>query len=103
MEAAFYVLLFAGHLGFFDLLYFHGWRYRLHERPECRREVKLHTARHLIYALQFFWVANLRFHGAAALPLVGLYASDVYIAWADVWEETHSRASLGGLPRGEYL
>jgi hypothetical protein len=103
MEAAFYLLLVAGHLGFFDVLYFHWWRCRLGERPECRREVRLHTARHLVYGLQFLWVANLRFHGAALLLLVVLYAGDIYIAWADVWEETRSRASMGGLPRGEYF
>src|SRR4051794_36982033 len=103
MAAAFYLLLLAGHLGFFDVLYFHGWRCRLATRSECQREVALHTARHLIYGLQFLWVANLRLHGAAILILVALYAADIYVAWADVWEETRSRAGLGGLSRGEYL
>lgn len=103
MSTAFYLLLLVGHLGAFDVIYFHWWKCRLSERPECRREVLWHTARHLIYGLQFVWVANLRFHGAALIGLVVLYAADVFVAWADVWEERDSRRAQGGLPRGEYL
>jgi len=57
----------------------------------------------LIYALQFLWVANLKLHGAALVALPLLYGADVFVAFSDVWEETKSRRSLGGLPRGEYL
>jgi hypothetical protein len=32
-----------------------------------------------------------------------VYAADVFIAWADVLEETASRKAQGGLPRGEYF
>jgi hypothetical protein len=103
MTAAFYLLLAIGLLGAFDVVYFHVYRGRLHLRPECQREVLWHTVRHLIYALQFLWVAHLRFHGAALVLLGVLYAADVFIAWADVWEEKQSRASQGGLPRGEYF
>ena len=103
MSTAFYLLLLVGHLGAFDVIYFHWWKCRLGERPECRREVLWHTARHLIYGLQFLWVANLRFHGAALIALVVLYAADVFVAWADVWEERDSRKAQGGLPRGEYF
>jgi hypothetical protein len=103
MTTAFYLLLLIGHLGAFDVLYFHGHRCRLAERPECRREVLWHTLRHAVYAGQFVAVANLRFHGAALWLLVALYAADVFVAWADVWAETTSRKPQGGLPRGEYL
>jgi hypothetical protein len=103
VTTAFYLLLVVGHLGAFDVLYFHWWRCRLADRPECRREVLWHTARHLIYGLQFIWVANLRFHGVALIALVVLYAADGFVAWADVWEERDSRRAQGGLPGGEYL
>jgi hypothetical protein len=103
MVAAFYILLVAGHLGFFDVLYFHTFRCRLQQRPECQREVLWHTARHFIYASQFVIIANLRFHGAALLLLLLLYGADVFIAWSDVWEEHDSRRIQGGLPRGEYF
>ncbi len=103
MEIAFYLLLFFAHLGVFDVLYFHVYKCQLHKRPECQREVFWHVLRHLIYALQFFWVANLRFQGWALLLLGVLYFCDIFVAWADVLEENRSRAALGGLPRGEYF
>ncbi|NTX63303.1 SRPBCC family protein [Myxococcus sp. CA051A] len=103
MHVAFYLLLAIGLLGAFDVLYFHLWRGRLHERPECQREVLWHTARHLIYALQFLWVPHVRFQGWALGLLGVLYAADVFVALADVWEERDSRASQGGVPRGEYF
>ena len=103
MEVSFYLLLIIAHLGVFDVLYFHIYKCRLHLRPECRREVFWHIWRHLIYALQFVWVANFRFHGWALALLAALYFFDVFIAWADVLEENRSRAPQGGLPRGEYF
>lgn len=103
MEAAFYLLLVIGHLGVFDVLYFHIYRCQLDRRPECHREVLWHTIRHLIYASQFVIIANLRFHGVALLILAFIYAADVFIAWADVLEETNSRRLQNGLPRGEYF
>jgi len=103
MEPAFYLLLAIGHLGAFDVVYFHIYRCTLSRRPECHREVLWHTIRHLIYALQFLVIANLRFYGWALFFLAFLFAADVYVAWSDVWEETASRRNQGGLPRGEYF
>ena len=103
MSAAFYLLLFIGHLGVFDVLYFHIYRCQLERRPECQREVFWHTIRHAVYASQFIIIANFRFHGMALLLLALVYLADVFIAWADVLEETASRQLQGGLPRGEYF
>ncbi len=103
MEVSFYLLLIIAHLGVFDVLYFHNYRCNLNTRPECQREVFWHIWRHLIYALQFFWVANFRFHGFALVLLGVLYFFDIFVAWADVLEENKSRAAQGGLPRGEYF
>jgi hypothetical protein len=103
MTAAFYLLLVIGHIGVFDVLYFHYHVCALHTRPECHREQFWHFVRHIIYGLQFLIIANLRFHGSALLLLVVLYGSDVFIAWSDVWEETVSRRDQGGLPRAEYF
>lgn len=103
MTAAFYLLLVVGHLGVFDVLYFHIYRCKLDHRRECHREVFWHTLRHFIYASQFIIIANLRFHGAALLMLALIYLADVFVAWADVLEETRSRRPQGGLPRGEYF
>jgi hypothetical protein len=103
METPFYILLIAGHLGFFDVVYFHFYKCQLHKRKECHTEVLWHSLRHFIYAAQFIYIANFRFHGFALLALATLYACDVFIAWADVLSETASRKAQGGLPRGEYF
>ena len=103
METSFYLLLVLSHFGVFDVLYFHIYKCQLHLRPECQREVFWHVWRHLIYALQFVWVANFRFHGWALAALGVLYFCDIFVAWSDVLEENKSRASQGGLPRGEYF
>jgi len=103
MLAAFYLLLVIGHIGVFDVVYFHYYRCRLHTRPECHREQFWHMVRHVVYGLQFLIIANLRFHGALLLILGAIYAADVFIAWSDVWEETISRRNQGGLPRAEYF
>ena len=103
MVAAFYLLLVIGHIGVFDVTYFHYYKCALHTRPECHREQFWHLVRHIIYGLQFLIIANLRFHGAALLLLAALYGADVFIAWSDVWEETVSRRDQGGLPRVEYF
>ena len=103
METSFYLLLIVAHFGVFDVLYFHIYKCKLHLRPECRREVFWHVWRNLIYAMQFVWVANFRFHGLALGLLAALYVFDIFVAWADVLEENQSRAAQGGLPRGEYF
>ena len=103
ITTTFWLLLLIGHLGFFDMVYFHMYRCRLHERPECRPEVLLHTFRHLVYAAQFFIVAHFRFYGSALFILIMVYLIDVAIAWGDVWLETESRKKMGGLLRGEYF
>jgi len=103
MEAAFYILLIAGHLGIFDVIYFHNYKCNLRSRPECQREVFWHTIRHAVYATQFIVIANFRFHGLALVILAIVYVADVVVAWSDVLEETASRRVQGGLPRGEYF
>jgi hypothetical protein len=103
MTVAFYLLLIIGHLGIFDVLYFHTYRCDLQRRIECQREVLWHTIRHAIYGAQFIVIANLRFHGWALILLALIYIADVVVAWGDVWEETNSRKSQGGLPAGEYF
>lgn len=65
MELAFSLLLAIGVLESFAVVVFHWGRCSLGAREECQREVLLHAARHLVYALQLFAVSTLRFHGWA--------------------------------------
>ena len=103
MELVFYLLLLIGHLGVFDIVYFHNYKCKLHKQEFARSEVIIHTIRHLVYALQFFYVANFRAFGAAIWLVVFLIVIDTVIAFWDTWIEDGARKSLGKLPKGEYF
>lgn len=101
--AAAVLLLSYGLLAGADGLYLHIWKYQLHERPESYKEHLAHTAR----ALVFLPIVLLMYLQPPAGPTLwvaaGLIAVDLVLAVGDVLEEPGSRASLGGLSRGEYL
>ena len=97
------LLVAIGLLGAFDIAYFHGYRARLVQRPESRREAWIHVVRGGLYALQFLVVPNVRCSGGWYWALCMLFIGDIAVAIADVLEEPRSRASLGGLGAGEYL
>lgn len=90
-------------LGAFDVAYFHTFKGRLTQRPECRLEAKVHVARSLVYAVQFFAVASVRVSGWWCLAMLALFLVDAGVALFDVLIEPASRAPQGGLQRGEYL
>src|ERR1051326_5455629 len=103
MRTASFLLLIIALLGAFDIAWFHTKTCRLTERPDSRREVWIHVARGFVYALQLVLVPNVVFGGRAYGLFAALFVADVAIAMADILEEPRSRASQGGLPRGEYL
>ncbi len=85
-----------------DGVYVHLWRLRLHRRPASYREHLWHTARALLFAP----VVAIVFAMPSAGPLlwlgVGLALADQGAGIADALSERDSRATLGGLGRGEY-
>lgn len=97
------LLVIIGTLGAFDIVYFHHYRCRLNQRPESQTESVVHVVRGVVYVLQLGLLPNVAFHGYWYVAFVSLFVADVAIAWIDVWIEPASRASQGGLPRGEYF
>ncbi len=85
-----------------DAFYFHFYRFRLHARPECRREHLLHT---LNACLLPFAAGPLLIGGASGawlwLALLANLAT-FGIESLDVLGEAESRKNLGGLPPAEY-
>lgn len=103
MEHALQILLAVGSLGAVDVVYFHLYRFRLYSRPASVAEEVTHLARHVLFlAIVLLLSSGGRSAGrdAAVLALLGL---DLLNSSADVLLERRSRASLGGLPSGEYL
>ena len=90
-------------LGAVDLFYYHLWKYKLHTRPESRYEHKLH----MIFAFLMVPIAMLLYYqnlgGIALWIAVFFVVAALGTELDDVFSESDSRASLGGLSSGEYL
>jgi hypothetical protein len=99
------VLLFWGYgaIGTCDILYYHLYRFRLYERPECFKEHVLHTANVLLTPLVVAGLYVGRTGGITLWLSTAVAAGQVLVLLSDVLEENASRARLGGLPRAEYF
>lgn len=86
-----------------DGLYLHLWRYRLHARPESRREHLLHTAYAVLFAMTLALVYGIDTRGIALYAGLGIVLAETTISLWDVWEEPASRRAFGGLSAGESL
>ena len=86
-----------------DGVYLHLWRFRLHERPECRREHRLHTARALLFPLGLVLVYGHAAAGAWIYAGAAIVLADTGLELWDCFEEPASRRLLGGLSQHEAL
>jgi len=90
-------------IGAFDVGYYHLYKLRLFERPECNHEQLAHTCRGLLFCGMLSLVAFGEPQGGFVMALLVLFAFDTVNTIADTFVEQDSRASLGGLERGEYM
>lgn len=90
-------------IGAIDVLYYHLYRFRLFERDQSVLEEVTHLVRHASFVAIVALLASGVRTGIVDHALLALLALDLVNSAADVWLEQRSRASLGGLPRGEYL
>ena len=102
VAAAIVLQLFAL-LSTIDGLYLHLWRLRLHRRPASYREHLWHTARAVLFAPVVLILFAMPSAGALLWLGVGLAVADQIAGVSDALSERDSRASLGGLGRGEYV
>jgi len=86
-----------------DSLYFHIWKYRLHNRVECAWEHLLHTANVCVFVPQIYLFFCVDAHGAWLVAAAALCAATLAIEVADVLSEHQSRRFIGGLTPVEYL
>jgi hypothetical protein len=78
-------------LGGFDILYHHELTERLAWRPSQRHELNLHGIRNVAYAALFLALGLLELHGAWALLVIAVLASEVVVTLMDFVEEDLSR------------
>lgn len=77
-----------GCLGAFDTLYHHELTEALPQKTSARRELGIHAARALLYALLFCGLAGWEWHGALALLLVGVFGVEIVLTlWVFVVED----------------
>lgn len=89
-------------VGAVDLFYFHLWKYKLHTRPESRYEHKLHMTFAFLMVPVAFLLYFQNFGGYALWAGVFFVTATLGTEMLDVFSEGDSRASLGGLTKGEY-
>lgn len=80
-----------GCLGAFDTLYHHELTEALPRRPGARRELAIHAARALLYALLFIGLAGWAWHGAWAPVLFAVFAVEIGLTLSDFVVEDRSR------------
>jgi hypothetical protein len=102
-ELAVVVLIPLAVLAAVDGLWIHLWQLRLHARPECAREHRLHSARALLFPVLLVLLYGRDSAGILLVLALGLAAIDTALEAWDTFEEPRSRATLGGLSRGEAL
>jgi uncharacterized protein len=78
-------------MGLFDILYHHELTERLAWRPSQHRELKLHGARNLLYAVLFISLGWFELHGPWAMLLIAVLGLEVIITLMDFVEEDVSR------------
>src|SRR3954468_2925639 len=78
-------------LGAFDVLYHHELTERLPWRRSQRRELVLHGARNVIYAVLFLGLGWLEPHGVWAMLVLLLLAAEVVVTLIDFVEEDLTR------------
>lgn len=96
------LLLFLG-LSIFDGIYYHLWKFRLQEREDSKFEHITHTFRAILFiptTILIYWTGMT---GMLLWAAVLVLALDLITEVVDVLNERSSRATLGGLPSGEYL
>jgi uncharacterized protein len=91
MNALLGLLTIQGLLGAFDTLWHHELECDLPHEPGARKELSLHSARELLYAVVFASAGWLRWEGVWAFTFVGVLTSEIVITLADFVEEDRSR------------
>ncbi|TMJ94635.1 MAG: TIGR01777 family protein [Alphaproteobacteria bacterium] len=78
-------------LGLFDIVYHHEMMERLAWRVSQRRELKLHAARNLAYAVLFLALGLFELRGFWAMLVIAVLGAEVVITLTDFVEEDMSR------------
>lgn len=85
-----------------DGFYFHIYKYKLYAREDSKKEHLLHTLNAILFPLSIFFVFCDKFKGIFLYFGILLLILSLIIEFFDLYEESKSRKSLGGLTSNEY-
>nr|BFD30388.1 hypothetical protein GTC16762_00060 [Pigmentibacter ruber] len=85
-----------------DGFYFHIYKYKLYARDESKKEHLLHTLNAILFPWSILFVFCNKFQGLFLYFGILLLILSLIIEFFDVYEESKSRKSLGGLTNNEY-
>jgi hypothetical protein len=102
MTVALWLLAIQGVIGAFDTLYYHEWKARLPARvPTSAPELKLHALRDFLYAVLFFGLPLVAWHGWWTAVLAAVLAAEIALTLTDFVVEIAVRKSIGDVYAGE--
>lgn len=96
MNTVLWIALVQGAMGAFDTVYYHEWTLRLPSQANAKRELRLHATRDFAYALLFFSLGWVEWHGGWAWAFAGIVAAEIVITLWDFLEEDRTRKLPGG-------
>ena len=99
MEILLWFSVVQGLLGAFDMFYHHEFKEKLPWRKTASTEMILHGVRNFLYAIVFFSLGWVAWHGAYAWVFAGILATEVLITMRDFVEEDRTRK----LPESERI
>ncbi len=91
MQAFVYALIAHGIIGGLDVIINHELIARLPSQPAAAPELRLHSARELIFAVLFFGLAWFEWHGLAALIIACLLLAELLVSTVDTVLEFDTR------------
>lgn len=100
---SFLLMVVVSVLGLVDGFYFHIWKFRLHERPQSRREHVIHSIRMTLVIPAVYGLFVAPATGVLLWGVAAVVAADFFVMLWDLFEESASRRDLGGIPRAEYI
>lgn len=90
-------------LGAIDLIYYHGFKFKLYDRKESQLETVIHLIRGILFSAGAFLILNYQPTGLWFWITGGIFILDLANSILDVSIEGKSRKTLGGVPTQEYI
>ena len=97
------LMMIVAPLGAIDLIYYHGFKFKLYDRKDSYLETVIHLIRGLLFSSGAFILLNYQPNGIWFWATGAIFVLDLANSIFDVSIEGRSRKTLGGIPTLEYI